>query len=205
MKTGFNFWIELNGKSFHIGKWSKKWQFIWNIRSILVAVFCYLDLSPARKEDIKNTIKALETMETGFEIDLYNTLQVKDDIKFRLSSSGVSEKWIKENPWLTTPIDIWTNENNGSVGMRIQIKNINSGLLLYWVSCLFEKGIIVCDNIEDDITWDKFISLITDENKDKNRNELYDFCSFGKYSAGSYLIHWNYKIDNLCCIPLMNF
>lgn len=194
-----NFWIDINGKSIHLGRYSENWKFIWNIRSILLAVLFHLKLSPLRKEDIKNTLRTFEFLEKGFEIDFYDTLQLKDNINFYLTSSGVSEEWLKTHSFLFTPIDSWkSNECLPNFGMRIPIKHINSGLMLYWVSKLFDKGMLVSDEMEENLTWDNFISKVTNPSG-------YDFCSFGKYSKGNYAIHWNYVVGDLCCAPVLNF
>ena len=198
MKT-CNFWIDIEGKSIHLGRYTKNWKFIWNIRSILLAVMCHLNLSSLRKEDIKNTLKVLEVLETAFEVNLYDCVELKDNINFNLITSGVSEQWIKAHPSLFTPIDSW--KSNGCLpnfGMRIPIKHINSGLILYWVSKLFEKGILISDEMIEDLTWDSFISKVTNPFGE-------DFCSFGKYNRGNYTIHWNYVVGDLCCAPVLFF
>lgn len=191
-----NFWIEINGDSIHLGKYVNNWKFIWNIRSILQGVLTHLTLASVRKEDVKNTLKVFEFLEKGFEIDFYDTLQLRDNVNFHLITSGVSETWLKSHSFLFKPIDSWkSDECLPNFGMRIPIKHINSGLILYWVSKLFEQGVLVSDEMTEDLTWDNFISKVT-----TSKGE--DFCSFGKYNRGNYSIYWNYVVGDLCCAPV---
>lgn len=199
-ETTSNFWIDIGGASIHIGKYRPGFKFLWNIRSILLAVLCHVKLSTIRKEDIKNTIKTMDVFEDGFEVDLYGTIQIRNDLYFRLISSGVPAQWLNEISWDLCLLDYPENKE-----IKIKVGNINSGLLLYWISCLFDKGSLICEPImvfkeltpDTTITWNKFISIVTSR---KGLNP-----SLPVKISDIEVSSWTYEVGNLCCSSLSKF
>jgi len=189
---GNNYYLCVNGKSYHLGKSSGGWKFCLNIIRILKAIIDNLGLEEMKviKEVYELVSNSTNLKYKNNELEIENFYEDMPDI-------------INYHKWLLNYTDIFIGHNdsyNGlnkeSVYVQINISVITKKQLKSWLRKLFE--------IED--------SHISDEEGDKW--DIDEFINMIDYKTGIDLIshackkeptsHWmslsvEYKIGNLRC------
>jgi hypothetical protein len=188
-----HFWVTIGDSEakIHIGRFQCGFKFAWDIQAILTAVLLYLPLSVTRKEEVSRILKTVSVCATGFHIDPYGEISLKDDVPWRLFQEGVPMGWIDDRPAIVTPIDV-TEISKTKRCMRIVVPSINEALFLYWIRKLLTKGTLTSTNMCQ-ITKENFVNLALSYRGSDACSHAAGFAPDG--------IYWNYCVGNLYCDP----
>lgn len=184
---GNNYYLSVNGKSYHLGKSSGGWKFALNIINILKAII----------DNLK-----IENMETVKEVSkiINFSAYLKYD-KSELVINNISEDiviMLNNHKWFLDYTDIFkcTNNKKTFVYVNINISVITKKELKSWVRKLLEiEGAFISDEERRKCSIDDFINLI----ESKKGLDLISHASLKKENE-----HWRplsveYKIGNLRC------
>lgn len=188
---GTNYYLRINGETYHLGKSSGGWKFSLNIIRILKAIIDNLDI-----EEIKMVKEVYSLVNNSANLNYENN-------KLGLHNEGIPDV-INTHKWLLNYSDIFIGDNTHriqkSVYVQINISVITQKQFTSWLRQLLEiEGSYIYDenydNDEDRWNINKFIDMINDV-------EGLDLISYARKQEPR--SHWitlsvEYKIGNLRC------